>query len=89
MRWLFWQLYHLGEIRFVNWQLKRAEKAKNLEAGLKAVKAKDNPEAQAPEKVLVEETKEQKKEDKPAEKQPVPSKDPPAEPTQKSLGRID
>ena len=64
---LFWKLLHLGELRFVNWQLKRAEKAKKLEGDLKAVKAEDNLEAQVPDKVLVEETKESKKEDKQVE----------------------
>ena len=86
---LFWQLLHLGELRFVNWQLKRVEKAKKLEGDLKAVKAEDNLEAQVPDKVLVEETKEPKKEDKQVEKPPVPPKDTPAEPPQKSIWRID
>ena len=86
---LFWKLLHLGELRFVNWQLKRAEKAKKLEGDLKAVKADDNPEAQAPEKVLVKETTEPKKEGKPAEGRSVLPKEPPVEPPKKSVWRID
>ena len=86
---LFWQLLHLGELRFVSWQLKRAEKAKKLEGDLKAVKDEDKPIDQAPEKTLVEEIKEPKKEDKPIEKPPVLPKEPPAEPPQKTIWRID
>ena len=85
---LFWKLLHLGELRFVNWQLKRAEKAKNLEGDLKA-KVEDNSKSQGHEKVLVEETKEPKKEDKSAERKPVLPKEPPAEPPQKTIWRID
>ena len=86
---LFWQLLHLGELRFVNWQVKRAEKAKNLEGDLKTVKAEDNSEAQAPEKVLAEETKEPRKEDNPADGKPVLPKEPPRGSPQKSIWRID
>ena len=86
---LFWQLLHLGELRFVNWQLKRTEKAKILKCDVKAVKDEDKSKAQAPEKAVIDEPKELKKEDKPVEESPVPPKEPPAEPTQKSFWKID
>jgi hypothetical protein len=69
---LFWQLLHLGELRFVNWQLKRVEKAKKLEGDLKAVKAESPSIVTEQRQVPVEETKSIKKEDKPIEKPKEP-----------------
>jgi len=69
---LFWQLLHLGELRFVNWQLKRVEKAKKLEGDLKAVKAESPSIVTEQRQVPVEKTKSIKKEDKPIEKPKEP-----------------
>jgi hypothetical protein len=65
------------------------DKVKNLEGDEKAVKVEDKPKAQAPEKVLLEEIKEPKKEDKPTERKPVLPKESSAEPPKKFIWRID
>ena len=82
---LIWRSLYLGLVWFGNWKANRAEKAKDLKGDIKAIKVEDNFEAQAPEKVLVEEAKEPKKEEKSIERKPVL----PEEPSQKSTWRID
>jgi len=86
---LFWQSFHLFSLWFEGWKARRADKAKDLKDDVKAGKVEDGPKAKVPEQALVEETKEPKKEDKSAERKPVLPKEPPAEPPQKTIWRID
>ena len=80
---LFWRLLHLGYLRFEKWQINRAEKAEALKSDVKAVRTESLPQTTGQGQEVVNKTEEPKKEEKPIEQTPQPSKEPLTKPTRK------
>ena len=80
---LFWRLLHLGNLRFEKWQINRAKKAEALKSDVKAVRAESLPQTTGQGQEVVNKTEEPKKEEKPIEQAPQPSKESLTKPTRK------